>query len=47
MCCDRELEDKRKLRCYKEVIKPNIEDQKYLSILNGINKTINITKLEG
>jgi hypothetical protein len=28
--CDKELEDKRKLRYYKEVINPNLEDQKYL-----------------
>ena len=27
---DKELKDKRKLRCYKEVINHNLEDQKYL-----------------
>jgi hypothetical protein len=28
--CHKELEDKRKLRYYKEVVNPNLEDQKYL-----------------
>jgi hypothetical protein len=32
--CNKELEDKRKLRYYKEVINPNLEDQKYLSMFN-------------
>ena len=45
MWCDKELEDKRKLRCYKEVINPNLEDQKYLSILTSVNKKINIAKI--
>jgi hypothetical protein len=31
--CNKELEDKRKLRYYKEVINPNLEDQKYLFII--------------
>jgi hypothetical protein len=30
MWCDKELEDKRKLRYYKEVVNPNLEYQKYL-----------------
>ena len=30
MWCDKGLEDKRKLRYYKEVINPTKEDQKYL-----------------
>ena len=25
--------EKRKLRCYKDVINPNLEDQNYLSVL--------------
>jgi hypothetical protein len=29
---DKELEDKRKLRYYKEVVNPNLEDQKYLYV---------------
>jgi hypothetical protein len=33
MWCDKELEDKSKLRYYKEVVNPNLEDQKYLSFL--------------
>ena len=31
--CEKDLEAKRKLRYYKEVINPNLEDQKYLFIL--------------
>jgi hypothetical protein len=30
MWCDKELEEKLKLRYYKYVIKPNLEDQNYL-----------------
>jgi len=33
MWSNKELEDKRKLRYYKEVINHDLEDQKYLSIL--------------
>ena len=33
MWCDKELEEKRKLRYYKDVINPNLEDQNYLSVL--------------
>ena len=40
-----ELEDKRKSRYYKEVINPNLEDQKYLSILTSVKKKINIAKI--
>ena len=43
--CDKELEDKRKLRYYKEVVNPNLEDQKYLYVLTSIKKRINITKI--
>jgi hypothetical protein len=32
MCFDKELEDKRKLWYYKEVVNSNLEDQKYLEI---------------
>ena len=33
--CDKVLEDKIKLRCYKEVVNPNLEDQKYLFVLTS------------
>lgn len=39
------LKGKRKLRCYKEVINPNLEDQKYLSTLTSSKKKINIAKI--
>jgi hypothetical protein len=38
--CDKESEDKKKLRYYKEVINPNLEDQKYLSILINVKNKI-------
>jgi hypothetical protein len=43
--CDKELEDKRKLRYYKEVVNPNLEDQKYLFVLTSVKKRINIAKI--
>jgi hypothetical protein len=43
--CDKELEHKRKLRYYKEVVNPNLEDQKYLSVLTSVKKRINIAKI--
>ena len=39
MWSDKELEEKRKLRYYKDVINPNLEDQNYLSILLCVKKT--------
>jgi hypothetical protein len=45
MWCDKELEDKIKLRYYKEVVNPNLEYQKYLSVLTSIKKKINIAKI--
>jgi hypothetical protein len=45
MWCDKELEDKRKLRYYKEAVNPNLEDQKYLSVLTSAKKKINIIKI--
>lgn len=39
------LEVKRKLRYYKEVINPKLEDKKYLSILTSLKKKINIAKV--
>ena len=45
MWCDKELVHKRKLRYYKEVVNPNLEDQNYLSILRSAKKKINIAKI--
>jgi hypothetical protein len=45
MWCDKELEGKRKLIYYKEVINPNIEDKKYLFVLTSVKKKINISKI--
>jgi hypothetical protein len=45
MCCDKELEDKKKLRYYKVVVNPNLEDQKYLSVLTSPKKKINFAKI--
>ena len=38
MWCEKDLEVKRKLRYYKEVIKPTLDDQKYLSVLTSSKK---------
>ena len=43
--CDKELEDKRKLRYYKEVVNPNLEYQKYIFVLTSVKKRINIAKI--
>ena len=45
MWCEKDLEDKRKLRYYKEVINPTLEDQKYLLVLTSSKKKINIAKI--
>jgi hypothetical protein len=45
MWCDKELEEKRKLRYYKDVINPNLEDQNYLSVLPSVKKKIRIAKI--
>ena len=37
---------KRKLRYHKEVINPNLEDQKYLSVVTNSQKKINIAKIK-
>jgi hypothetical protein len=37
--------DKIKLRYYKEVVNPNLEDQNYLSVLKSAKKKINISKI--
>ena len=43
--CENDLEAKIKLRYYKEVINPTLEDQKYISILTSSKKRINIAKI--
>ena len=45
MWCDKELEEKRKLRYYKDVMSPNLKDQNYLSILPSVKQKINIGKI--
>jgi hypothetical protein len=45
MWCDKELEEKRKLRYYKDVINPNLEDQNYLFVLTSVKKKISISKI--
>jgi hypothetical protein len=40
-----ELEEKRKLRYYKDVINPNLEDQNYLSVLPSVKKKLSIAKI--
>ena len=45
MWCEKYLEAKRKLRYYKEVINPTLENQKYLSALTSSKKKINIAKI--
>jgi hypothetical protein len=41
----KKLVDKRKLRYYKEVVNPNLEDQNYLLVLKSANKKINVAKI--
>jgi hypothetical protein len=45
MWYDKELEKKRKLRYYKDVINHNLEDQNYLSVLPSVKKKISIAKI--
>jgi hypothetical protein len=45
MWCDKELEEKRKLRYYKDVINPNLEYQNYLSVLTSVKKKISLAKI--
>ena len=45
MWCDKELEEKRKLRYYKDVINPNLEDQNYLYVFTSVKKKISIAKI--
>ena len=43
--CEKDLEAKKKLRYYKEVINPTLKDQKHLSVLISPKKKINIAKI--
>ena len=43
--CEETSAVKRKLRYHKEVINPNVEDQKYLSIVTRSGKKINIANI--
>ena len=43
--CDKELLYTRKLKYYKKVINPNLEDQKFLCVLTSIKKKITIVKI--
>jgi len=43
--CDKELEDKIKLRYYTKVVNRNLEDQKYLLVLTSAKRKINIAKI--
>jgi hypothetical protein len=45
MWCDKELEEKRKLRYYNDVINPNVEDQNYLFVLPSVKKKISVVKI--
>jgi len=40
--CEKELEDKRKIRYYNKVINPNLEYQNYLFVLTSVKNKINI-----
>ena len=46
MWCEKDLEAKRKLRYYKEVINHTLEDQNYLFVLTRLKKKINIAKIK-
>ena len=45
MWCEKDLATERKLRYYKEVINPILEDQKFLSVLTSSKNKINIAKI--
>jgi hypothetical protein len=42
MWCDKELEEKTKLRYDKDVINPNLEDENYLYVLPSVKKKKNL-----
>ena len=41
----KELEGKRKVRYYKEVINPTLDNQNYLSMLSNTKKKMNIARI--
>ena len=43
--CEENVVLKRKLRYYKEVINPNLEDQKYISVVTISQKKVKITNI--
>ena len=45
MWCEKDLEAKRKLRYYKEVFNPTLEDQKHHYVLTSSKKKNNIAKI--
>ena len=45
MWCDKELEEKIKLRYHKDVIKPNLYDQNYLFFFPSVKKKISFAKI--
>jgi hypothetical protein len=45
MWCDKEIEEKRKLRYYKDVINPNLEDENYISVFPSLKKKIIIAMI--
>jgi len=45
LCDDKELEGIRKLRYYKEVIKPTLDNENYLFVLTSTKKKMNITRI--
>ena len=45
MCEDKEWEGKRKLRSYKEVINPTLDNYNYLFVLTITKKKINIARI--
>ena len=45
MWCDKELEEKRKLRYYMNVINPDLGYQNYLFVLTSVKKKISIANI--
>ena len=45
MWCEKDLAANRKLRYYKEVINPTLEDKKYISVLTSSKNKINIANI--
>ena len=41
----KKIEDKRKLRYYKEVINPTVDNQNYLSMLTSTKSKMNIARI--